>query len=457
VKTLIVEDSATLCAVYTAYLDGTGLDVSVAHTLAEAEMLLSQLAPDLVLLDIELPDGNGLDLLTSVAQLPQQPSVVVMTGHGKEYADDALNRGANDFLSKPFDASRLRVTLMNAADNLAMSRQLHDFKRSRQRMGAMLGSSPTMQAVYATIDTLAASLAPALIVGEPGTGKYLAARLIHEFSERAPNPLTHLEPANHSAEHLMHMLFGRDDASTAALISQAKGGSLFLEEVCDLPLPVQEAVVRLIQTGTYSVLGATNAETADVRIIASTSKDPLSEMRLGRLREDLYYRLFSMPLRMPPLRERGHDAVELTKYFLGVFSGRNLATEEDLSGDLVRGIKRYPWPRNVEQLKRVCELVAARGETIQTVSWQLFEEAIDEAEMHYVNARPEGLLRNSRLGSVGDDRGIESIEPLWVVERRAIEAALVHCGGNIHHAARLLEVPTAALYRKLERWQAAER
>ena len=173
-KTLIIEDSSTLCAIYQAYLEGTGLDIHTVETYADALQALDTLAPELILLDIELPDGNGLDLLAETSLMSSPPAVVVMTGHGAQYSEQAMQRGADDFLNKPFDASRLRVTLNNAAAKMQLSQQLRDLSTSRERLGSIIGGSAAMQAVYDAIDSLSGSRATAFITGESGTGKELA-------------------------------------------------------------------------------------------------------------------------------------------------------------------------------------------------------------------------------------------------------------------------------------------
>ena len=164
-KTLIVEDSATLCEIYARYLDGSGLDVSSVQTLGAARQRLIDSAPQLILLDIELPDGNGLDLLEDVKRLSPQPAVVVMTGHGAEYAEQAMGRGGTDFLSKPFDAARLRVTLLNAADQLKLRQQVEDLSVKRERLGPLVGQSSAMQAVFDTVELLSGTKATAFLMG----------------------------------------------------------------------------------------------------------------------------------------------------------------------------------------------------------------------------------------------------------------------------------------------------
>ena len=315
-KTLIVEDSATLCAIYSQYLDGSGLEVTTVETLADAKAALVGWHPHLVLLDIELPDGNGLDLLNETVNLLSPPAVVVMTGHGEQHAEQAIQRGAADFLTKPFDASRLRVTLRNAAEKLTLSQQVETLAVKRESLGPLMGSSSAMQSVYETVESLAGTLATAFIMGESGTGKELAARAIHQLSARAPGPFIVVDCASLATDQLERALFGTDGEVAQGLVAQAAEGTLFLDEVCSLGFASQATLLRLIQHGTYRPVGSAAEATADVRIIASTNRDPLFEMREGRLREDLYYRLHVVPLRMPAMRERSDDILMLAKDFL---------------------------------------------------------------------------------------------------------------------------------------------
>ena len=285
-KTLIVEDSATLCAIYAQYLDGSGLEVDSVETLSAARESLAKADLQLVLLDIELPDGNGLDLIDDLQQLSPQPAVVVMTGYGADYAEQAIARGADDFLNKPFDAARLRVTLLNAAEKQKLSRQVAHLSVKRERLGSLRGQSSTMQTVFETVESLAGTVATAFVMGESGTGKELAARAIHQLSARAPGPFVVVDCSALGAEQWEQALFGTPESE--GLIAEAAEGTLFLDEVCSLSFEAQSTLLRLIQHGTYRPIGSAREAAADVRIIASTNRDPLFEMREGRLREDLY-------------------------------------------------------------------------------------------------------------------------------------------------------------------------
>jgi two-component system, repressor protein LuxO len=448
VKTLIVEDSATLCEIYARYLDGSGLDVSSVQTLSAAQQQLSHSAPQLILLDIELPDGNGLDLLEDVKRLSPQPAVVVMTGHGAEYAEQAMRRGATDFLSKPFDASRLRVTLLNAADKLKLRRQVEQLSVKRETLGPLVGQSSAMQAVFDTVELLSGTRATAFLMGESGTGKELAARAIHQLSARAPASFVVVDCAALTADQLERALFGKSDAAPDGLVAQADAGTLFLDEVCSLNFEAQSMLLRLIQHGTYRPVDATREVTADVRIIASTNRDPLFEMREGRLREDLYYRLHVVPLRMPPLRERADDIVLLAERFLLRISEEEGKAQSALSNEATNALRHYSWPGNVRQLENAIRQLV------------LTESAhhIDEASVYRMISGTEIAVDTDGLSDAAsiDYRASDEpgIQPLWLTEKIAIEAAIAECDGSINRAAKCLQVAPSTIYRKIQSWKA---
>ena len=455
-KTLIVEDSSTLCAIYQAYLDGTGLDVYTVESYNEALDALDSLKPELVLLDIELPDGNGLDLLAETAMMDPPPAVVVMTGHGVEYAEQAIERGADDFLGKPFDASRLRVTLTNAAKKLQLAQQLREISKERQGLRGLVGASPVMQAVYKSIDSLATTRATAFIMGESGTGKELVARAIHDLSARAPREFVTLNCSAMPADRLESELFGLANGdrgtqqSQAGLLSQANHGTLFLDEVCDMSYELQSALLRFIQEGTFKPVGGDGEITVDVRIIASTNRDPLFEMREGRLREDLFYRLHVVPLRIPPLRERHDDIMQLADHFLAVYSETEGRSGVSFSQDCRRELSRYPWPGNVRQLENIAYRVVlmAQGQQVELTDLKQFISDSDRGDGSGVVAG-----KSDRAIEIFQSNSGASIEPLWMTERRAIQQAIDACGGNINKAAGQLEVAPSTIYRKIQSWK----
>ena len=448
-KTLIVEDSATLCAIYSQYLDGSGLDVAAVETLAEARASLSQLAPQLVLLDIELPDGNGLDLMDDLKRISPRPAVVVMTGHGADFAERAIESGADDFLNKPFDAARLRVTLLNAADKLKLTQQVQSLSVKREHLGPLRGQSAAMQTVFETVESLAGTLATAFVMGESGTGKELAARAIHQLSARAPGPFVVVDCSALAADQLEQALFG--GAHGGGLVAEAATGTLFLDEVCSLSFEAQSTLLRLIQHGTYRPVGDTNEVAADVRIIASTNRDPLFEMREGRLREDLYYRLHVVPLRMPPVRERADDVLLLAQSFLAAIAAEEGKEAVQLSKAAAEALKQYSWPGNVRQLENAMRqfvLLGSAGEIDETSVYRMIsgtEVAVD------TDGLSAGVSLPAATGADGE------IEPLWITEKKAIEAAIAASDGSINRAAKALQVAPSTIYRKIQSWKSQTR
>ena len=444
-KTLIVEDSATLCAIYSHYLDGSGLAVTAVETLAAAREMLVELSPQLILLDIELPDGNGLDLMDDLRGMSPRPAVVVMTGHGADYAEQAIENGADDFLNKPFDAARLRVTLLNAADKLALSQQVESLSVKRERLGPLQGQSPAMQTVFETVESLAGTLATAFVMGESGTGKELAARAIHQLSARAPGPFVVVDCAALSADQLERALFG--DGQGNGLVAEAVGGSLFLDEVCSLSFEAQSTLLRLIQHGTYRPVGGAQEIAADVRIIASTNRDPLFEMREGRLREDLYYRLHVVPLRMPPVRERSEDVLLLAQVFLAQIAKEEGKAPVELSEAAAHALKHYSWPGNVRQLENAMRQLVLLGPA----------EEITEAAVYRIISGTEIAVETDGLpqepGAPFVIGGDAAIEALWITEKKAIESAIAACDGSVNRAAKQLQVAPSTIYRKIQSWK----
>jgi two-component system, repressor protein LuxO len=448
-KTLIVEDSATLCVVYSQYLDGCGLDVMAVETLADASAALTEWAPELILLDIELPDGDGLELLNNADQMSHKPAVVAMTGHGSGHAERAIKQGAADFLEKPFDAARLRVTLLNSAEKLKLDRQVRRLSIKREHLGPLLGGSSAMQTVFDTVESLAGTVATALVMGESGTGKELVARAIHQLSARAPEPFVLVDCASLAPDQVERALFGTVETGYQGLVAQAKNGTLFLDEVCSLSYESQSTLLRLIQHGAYRPVGGEHEVAAEVRIIASTNRDPLFEMQEGRLREDLYYRLHVVPLRMPALRERGDDILMLAEHMLARIAeeeGREAAALESAAAEVLR---TYSWPGNVRQLENTIRQLILM-ESAAFIQGSSVSRIITGTE---VAASQEERGQRVTSREVISDKGIE---PLWLTERKVIEAAIEACNGSINRAARYLEVAPSTIYRKIQSWKAQD-
>ena len=451
-KALIVEDSSTLCAIYEAYLAGLGLEIQTATTLDDARASLSRLKPDFVLLDIELPDGNGLDLLSETGRMTPAPVSVVMTGHGTEWAERALDKGAADFLAKPFDSIRLRVTVQNAMRRKELNDQIDSLSQKRGQLGGLIGSSPPMRAVYDAVERIAAADGTVLILGESGTGKELAARAVHDLSARAAEPFVVVDCAATSVVNFEKEFFGEDARDGGAgwihrgLVSRAEGGSLFLDEVAELDYAAQSSLLRFIESGVFRSLGADREMSADVRVIASSNRDLLEEVRAGRLREDLYYRLQVLPIRLPPLRERLDDIPNLANTILKRLATETGKTFEALSKQSEARLVSYAWPGNVRQLENMLHWVATMliGSDINV---DIIGEAIGQFDSQPEDSRASGSPVSPSDGDV------EGVRPLWVVEKEAIQQAIDVSDGNINRAATLLEVAPSTIYRKVQAWK----
>jgi two-component system, repressor protein LuxO len=458
-RVLMVEDSASLAEVYKAYLADTDYQVVSVETLGRAHATLGAYRPDIVLLDIELPDGNGMDFLAELEGGDDAPQVIVMTAHGtSDMAVNAIQLGAFDFLTKPFDAARLKVTLDNAASQLRLGKRVNQLASlERDHFGGFIGKSLAMQSVYKTIDSLAASDATGFIVGESGTGKELAAEAIHQYSSRSGNAFIAINCGAIPGELMESELFGHvKGAFTGASVNRegaasiANGGTLFLDEICEMSLELQKKLLRFIQTGTFRKVGSNQLEQVNVRFVCATNRDPLEEVREGRFREDLFYRLHVVPVRMPPLREREQDVTMIAQHFLAQFSEREGKTFSGFSAAAESAISRYAWPGNVRQLQNAMHQLVVLHEGA------VVEEGMLPMEVTTGNIDP----RENVTQPPGEGRTLathiarrEQIEPLWLTEKSAIEDAIELCGGNVNQAAGLLEVAPSTVYRKIQGWK----
>lgn len=450
-KALIVEDSTTLCAIYEAYLSGLGLEIHAVTSLTEAKKSVVLFRPDFVLLDIELPDGNGLDLISELDTVHPKPVSIVMTGHGSEWAERALAKGAADFLAKPFDSIRLRVTVQNAMRRKELNDRIEVLSDKRGQLGGLVGSSPLIRAVYDAVERIAAADGTVLITGESGTGKELAARAVHDLSARAPEPFIVFDCAAISGDAIERELFGEDpkDSSTGwihrGLVARANGGTLFLDEIGELDYAAQSLLLRFLESGVFRSIGSDRETAADVRVIAATNRDPLEEVRARRLREDLYYRLQVFPIRLPALRERLDDVPVLAALILNRLSTQTGKTFNPLSDDAKSRLSSYAWPGNVRQLENML-----RWMTTMLVGSDIDASIIEEAIAQFDDS-PEtaGTPVKPRAAEPAAD---SAIKPLWLVEKEAIQNAIEASDGNINRAASLLEVAPSTIYRKMQAW-----
>jgi two-component system repressor protein LuxO len=457
-RVLLVEDTASLAAVYAEYLRGAGYGPEHARN-AEEALRLARAAPfDAALLDLRLPDGDGLSVLRALRRESPDVAVIVMTAHGSvATAVEAMRAGAADFLVKPFAAERLAVTLANALERAALKREVRDLTAGRPRSAfqGFIGAAPAMQAVYRVLETAAQSRATVFITGESGTGKELAAEAVHRLSPRHAGPFIAINCAAIPKDLIESEIFGHvRGAFTGAVADRigaaqaADGGTLFLDELCEMDLSLQGKLLRFIQSGTFQPVGSTQARRTDVRFVCATNRDPLEEVRAGRFREDLYYRLHVVPVRLPPLRERGEDVIAIAEALLARSASEERKHFQGFSDPAKAALLAHGWPGNVRELENVVRtaVVLNEGERV-------------EAEMLSLQAAPPPPAPPPARGGpphpmAGGDAA-RLIRPLAELEREAIEHAVELCDGNIPKAAAYLGISPSTLYRKRAAWSAA--
>ena len=464
---LIVEDSVSDAKLYLEYLRADGHDVEHCADGESAKAALTIQPPDVVLLDLHLPDMDGFALLDWLKEQNAQCEVIMTTVDAEvSTAVRAMQLGAGDYLTKPIARDRLLVTVHNALERRRLSRLVSEYERdlSVDRYHGLVGASPAMRAVYRTIENAASSAATCLIQGESGTGKELCARALHDAGARASGNFVPLNCAALPRDLLESELFGHmrgaftgaeKDREGAAL--RAHGGTLFLDEICEMDRDLQGKLLRLLQTGEVQRLGSNRIETVDVRFVGATNRVPWDEVQAGRFREDLYYRLNVIPIRLPPLRERGDDVLLLAEHFLRDFSEQENKRFRGFSDGARRRLQAYGWPGNVRELQNTIHnvVVLHDGETVEESMLPETITAGRAAEPATPEARtsPDDAGMLAGTGKAPND-GEQKILPLHVIERHVIEHAIAECSGNIQQAARLLEVNPSTIYRKKQRWEA---
>ncbi len=361
-KVLLVEDERSLADLYAHYLQDEGVEVDHVSTGREALDYLDSDIPDAVLLDIRLPDMLGTEVLRAVNDRKLPTAAIMITAHASiNTAVETMRGGAYDFLVKPFNRDRLVQTLRSALTKREVRRQVAQNKVSyHDTFQGFVGSSKPMQLVYRMIERAAPSNASIFILGESGTGKEVAARALHDLSDRNNNEMVAINCAAIPKTLLESEIFGHvKGAFTGAVTNhdgaatRAHGSTLFLDEICELDLHLQSKLLRFVQTGTFAKVGSSKQEKVDIRFICATNKDPLEEIGAGRFREDLYYRLHVLPIAMPPLRERGDDILALANTFLKSYAAQEKKSFTGFDPDAAERLLKFSWPGNVRQLQNI--------------------------------------------------------------------------------------------------------
>lgn len=451
-RILIVEDDEALRQLLVTETRDRGLEARGARSAEEARATLAEWPADVVVTDIQLPGEAGTDLLRWGAGLPAGPDFVMITAFGSvREAVECLHAGAADFLTKPLDLDHLAAALERVLEVRGLRRQVAEY---RQALGhaeyrGMVGRSEVMRDLFGRIRRIAEAEGPVLVVGESGTGKELVARAIHEESARAAHRFVAVNCAGIPEDLLESEFFGHTEGaftgarrSRRGLFEEADGGTMMLDEVGEMPQGLQAKLLRVLQDGRVRPVGSNKEREVDVRIVASTNRDLDKDVRSGRFREDLYFRLETFTLAVPPLRQRGDDVDRLLVHFLGLYALRAGKELDGFSPEAMRRLHRYPFPGNVRELRNVVE----RAVTFAT-GRMVDEEALPERVRLYRGSPSDE--RPSLPGSVlrPDD---DVLPPLREVERRYIQYVLDRVDGNKRRAAALLGIARRTLYRRLE-------
>ena len=446
---LVVDDEENMVHVLTTLLAQEGFGVAAARTGEEALERIRSEVVDLVLLDVRLPGRDGLEVLEAVKAQRPDCGVLMMTAFGSiESAVAALRAGADDYLVKPFRAEEVLRRIQAVLERQGLRREVRRLRRevgTRYGFGNLLGRSPAMRALLGQLEQVAATRSTVLLMGESGTGKELAARALHYNSDRAERPFVVIDCAAIPETLQESELFGHTRgaftgavAAKRGLFEEAHGGTLLLDEVGDLSAATQAKLLRVLQEGTIRRLGDTRTIQVDVRIIAATNRDLPAEVRAGRFREDLFFRLNVLPLRLPPLRERPEDIPLLTEHFLRRFAAETGRPVRQIAPPALDCLMAYRWPGNVRELEHAIEraVLLSQGETLEVGD---LPPAVQGGGGQGVEEAPLSL--REAVARLNAD-----------LERGLIRRALARTGGNRTEAAALLGISRRALLYKLKEY-----
>lgn len=440
-KILIVDDQHSVRFGLRSLLEGEGYRVLEADTGAQALALITEQAPQLILLDLRLPDTDGLTLLPRIKAIDDEAPIIMLTAHGTiETAITALKNGAENFLTKPFDPDSLLILIARTLDQTRTRRERLLLGLAQQQVAAeyFVGQSDAIKRIHATIERLAASDTTVLLQGETGTGKGMVANLIHRQSERRHKPFVALNCAGLSKELLESELFGHEKGaftsavtSKAGLFELAHQGTIFFDEISEMELAVQARLLNVLEQKRFRRVGGVQEKEVAVRIIAATNRNLQHEIKRGRFREDLFYRLNVMPILLPGLRERREDILPLVQHFIAHFNhklNRRIAGVTPKAEALLLG---YPWPGNIRELRNIVERAMIL----------CAQERLHASDLPFGDFNDEPSAAAS-----------EEFLSLEEVERLQIERVLTAQNGNLSRTAEILGVTRTTLYNKLRRY-----
>lgn len=451
-RVLVVDDEENMVHFLTKLLAREGYEVKGVLSGTEALECIKDTAYDLVLCDLKLPGADGMEVLKAVREALPETVVVMITAYGTiPSAIEAMRAGAYDYVTKPFRAHEILAVVDKGLERIRLRREVEYLRKvveQRFGFGGFVGKSKPMQAVYTQIEKVATSRGTVLIQGESGTGKELVAKAIHYASPRKSGPFVVIDCGAIPEQLQESELFGHVKgaftgaiATRRGLFEEAQHGTVFLDDVTDLPLGLQAKLLRALQEGEIRRVGDSRMIRVDVRVIAATNRDLEEEVRQGTFREDLYYRLNVFPIRLPPLRDRREDIPLLAEHFLARVAEEEKASPKRLSPDALRVLMNYSWPGNVRELRHALERAALLSEG----------ELIDERDLPPHLTLPRGELT---VALPEDALTIPETTARIVheVERELIRRALARTANNRTEAARLLGLSRRALLYKLKEY-----
>jgi len=445
---LIVDDEADIRELVAGILDDEGYSTRTARHADEALVAIETRRPNLIFLDIWIQGSrlDGLQLLEVIKELHPEIPIVMISGHGNiETAVAAIKQGAYDFIEKPFKADRLVLVAQRALEQMALKREIKDLKTRSGVPDGLVGNSTIMSQLRQQIERVAPTNARVLVSGPPGSGKELCARTLHQLSQRATGPFVIINAAAITPEKMEEALFGIEGnaARTRRIgaLEEAHGGSLFIDEIADMPRETQNKILRVLVDQNFQRVEGNARVHVDVRIISSTSRDLQEEVAAGRFREDLYHRLGVVPIRVPALAERREDIPALIEHFMQQIAISSGLPKRQIAMDAMAILQTHDWPGNVRQLRNNIErlMILAGGDASQEVTAEMLPQDVGSS----APATPNGAGGEKLLS-------MALREAREVFEREYLIAQINRFGGNISRTAEFVGMERSALHRKLK-------
>src|SRR5918998_3323497 len=445
-EVLVVDDEADIRELVSGVLEDEGYEVRTAADSTSTLDAIEERRPSMVLLDVWLQGSrlDGLQLLQEIKRRDPSIPVLMISGHGNlDTAVAAVREGAVDFIEKPFEAERLIYLVGRATETERLRRENATLRQQVGHEDQLNGSSVSINTVRATLKRVAPTGSRVLITGPGGVGKEVAARMIHLWSPRARAPFIVLSAAMMSPDRVEEELFGaeKDGVGRPGLLEQAHGGTLFLDEIADMPITTQGKILRVLTDQSYHRVGGQRPVKVDVRVLSATSRNLSEEIAAGRFREDLFYRLNVVPVRLPALRERREDIPELVSHFLARFASDRRMNSPTISAEAIAALQAHDWPGNVRQLRNIIErtIILAPGDRVGCIEVDLLPAEVLDSQGSAGMGGPSLAIMGSPLREARES-----------FEREYLKIQIRRFSGNISRTASFIGMERSALHRKLK-------